>query len=106
MLFSRLDANSFLEIIYRKAHELGLEASVDERKFKLTLKTPFNKDATEEEQMEKFLEPQNVELSLKFSTVQGEENLVVAQAQHISGNRLDFRRVFQDLRREVADIIE
>jgi len=44
--------------------------------------------------------------SLKFSTVQGEESLVVAQAQHINGTRLDFRRVFQDLRREVADIIE
>ena len=106
MLFSRLDAISFLEILYRKAHELGLEASVDERKFKLLLKTPAVKDSTEEEQMEKFFEPQNVEFSLKFSTVQGEEGLVVAQAQPIIGTRLDFRRVFQDLRREVADIIE
>jgi hypothetical protein len=106
VLFSRLDAISFLEILYRKAHELGLEASVDEKKFKLVLKTPAIKETTEEEQMERFFEPKNVELSLKFSTVQGEENLVVAQAQHISGTRLDFRRVFQDLRREVADITE
>jgi len=106
VLFARLDAKSFFEILYRKAHELGLEASVDERKFKLVLKTPAIKETTEEEEMERFFEPQNVELSFKFSAVQGEEGLVVAQAQHISGTRLDYCRVFQDLRREVADIIK
>ena len=56
--------------------------------------------------MERFFKPQNVEFSLKFSAVQGEENMVVAQAQHINGARLDFRRVFQELRREIADITE
>ena len=34
LLFTKKDAMSFLEILYRKAHELGLEATVDEKKFK------------------------------------------------------------------------
>ena len=106
VFFSRMDVKSLLEILYRKAHELGLEASVDEKKFKLVLKTPAIKETTEEEQMERLFEPQNVEFSLKFSTVQGDEDMIVAQAQHIKGARFDFRRVFQDLRMGVADITE
>ena len=106
VLFTRMDAKGFLEILYRKAHELGLEPSVDDKKYKLILRTPAVPEASEEEQLERLFEPQNVELSFKFSTVEGEEGMVAAQAQHISGTRFDFRRVFQDIRREVADLTE
>lgn len=61
-----MDPKSFLEVLYTKNHELGLEQEVDEQKFKLTVKTPATKAASEEDELESYFDPKEVTLNLKF----------------------------------------
>jgi len=106
ILFSKVDARTFLDLLYRAAHEIGLEPSIDSKKFKLTLKTPKNESTSEEEELDHIFEPKSVEFNLKLSNVEGEEGLVMARARQVSGTGFDFRKLFAKLRTEVAEIVE
>jgi len=105
-LFTKVDTKTFLDLLYRAAHEIGLEPTIDSKKFKLTLKTPTMESTSEEEELDHIFEPKAVEFTLKFSNVEGDEGLTVARASHVSGTGYDFRKLFAKLRTEVAEIVE
>ena len=56
LLFTRTDGNTFLELIYRAAHELNLVTEVDAQKFKVTLRSNDRPMETEEEQMDRLFD--------------------------------------------------
>lgn len=108
VMFSRVDATSFLELLYKNAHSLGLNTEVDSQKFKLTLKTPVAEAATddEEEELENIFEAKDVEMEIKISKVEGQDDLIVARAAQKAGSRFDFRKLFMEVRAEMSEIVE
>lgn len=110
ILFTKDPLESLFESLYRAALELGLEAEVDEKKYKITVKTvkakeEESKELSEEEQILSIQDPQEVEMCFKFSKVEVEEEIIVAEAVKVKGTRLSMRKVFVDLRSKLTSML-
>lgn len=93
--FTKEPVESLFEAVYRAALELGLEAEVDKKKYKITLKTVSKeeepKEVSEEEQILMIQDPSHVEMYFKFAKVEGDDELVAAEAVKVNGTRLSMR---------------